>query len=81
LNIILDTDNNAICITETTKVYTCTFGEVPESHAFKEGEGDRSLAYWRNVHKDFFSEELKVYDIDFDENMITVCEEFKVIFK
>ena len=81
LNIILDTDNNAICITETTKVYTCTFAEIPESHALKEGEGDCSLAYWRKVHKDFFSKELKVYNLEFDENMIIVCEEFKVIYK
>lgn len=81
LNIILDSDSNAVCITETVKVYTCPFGEVSESHAFMEGEGDRSLAYWRNVHKDFFSKGLKIYNLDFDENMIIVCEEFKVIFK
>ena len=81
LNIILDSDNNAVCITETTKVYTCPFWEVSKSHAFKEGEGDRSIAYWREVHKDFFSKELKVYDLDFDENMIVVCEEFEVVWK
>ncbi|MCB2294665.1 ASCH domain-containing protein [Clostridium algoriphilum] len=81
LNIILDSDNNAICITETIKVYTCPFWEVSESHAFKEGEGDCSIAYWRTVHKDFFSRQLKVYDLNFDENMLIVCEEFKVVFK
>jgi len=81
LNIILDSDNNAFCITETIKVYTCLFGEVSESNAFKEGEGDRSIAYWRNVHKDFFSNELKAYNLDFDEDMLIVCEEFKVVFK
>jgi len=81
LNIILDSDNNAVCITETTKVYTCPFGEVSESHAFKEGEGDFSLAYWRKAHKDFFSKELKVHDLDFDENMIIVCEEFEVVYQ
>jgi len=81
LNIILDADNNAVCITETTKVYTCTFLEVSEEHVFKEGEGEKSISYWRKVHKDFFSRELKAYDLDFDEKMIVVCEEFKVIFK
>lgn len=81
LNIILDGHGNAVCITETTKVYTCPFLKVPESHAFKEGEGDKSLSYWRKVHKDFFSNELKVYGLDFDENMLVVCEEFKVVFK
>lgn len=81
LNIILDANSNAVCITETTKVYTCPFKDVPESHAFKEGEGDLSLVYWRKVHKDFFTRELKEYNIDFDENMIVVCEEFKVVWK
>jgi uncharacterized protein YhfF len=81
LNIILDSDNNAVCITETTKVYTCPFLEVSEGHAFKEGEGDCSIAYWRKVHKEFFSKELKVYDLNFYENMLIVCEEFKVVFK
>jgi len=81
LNIILDAHNNAVCITETTKVYTCPFLEVSEEHAFKEGEGDKSLKYWRKVHKDFFSRELKAYNLDFDEKMLVVCEEFKVIFK
>lgn len=81
LNIILDSDNNAVCITETTKVYTCSFNQVSESHALKEGEGDLSLAYWRRVHKDFFSKELKAYNLDFDENMLVVCEEFKVVWK
>ncbi|MGH4120392.1 ASCH domain-containing protein [Clostridium sp.] len=81
LNIILDSDNNAVCITETTKVYTCSFLEVSEKHALKEGEGDFSIAYWKKVHKDFFTKELKVYDLAFDENMIIVCEEFKVVWK
>ncbi|MBU3142736.1 ASCH domain-containing protein [Clostridium sp. CF012] len=81
LNIILDSDNNAVCITETIKVYTCPFWKISENHAFKEGEGDRSIAYWRKVHEDFFSKELKEYDIDFDKNMMIVCEEFQVVWK
>ncbi|SMC17446.1 Uncharacterized protein YhfF [Clostridium acidisoli DSM 12555] len=81
LNIILDSDNNAVCITKTTKVYTCPFKEVSENHALKEGEGDLSLSYWRKVHKDFFSKELKEYNLDFDESMIIVCEEFEVVCK
>ena len=26
------------------------------------------------AHKDFFSKELKVYELDFDENMMILCE-------
>ena len=49
-------------------------------HAFKEGEGDRSLAYWREVHKRFFTEELKEADLEFDEDMKLVCEEFEAVY-
>lgn len=81
LNMILDTNNNAVCITRTSKVYVCPFSEVSERHAYKEGEGDRSLAYWRKVHKEVFSKELQEYGLEFDESMLVVCEEFEVVFK
>ena len=81
MNIILDADNNAVCMTETTNVYTCSFLKVSENHALKEGEGDFSISYWRKVHKDFFSKGLKSYNLDFDEEMIIVCEEFEVVWK
>lgn len=78
-NIILDAAGNAVCIVKTTKVYVTTFDAVSEEHAFKEGEGDRSLAYWRRAHRDFFADELKAVDRQFDESMELVCEEFEVV--
>lgn len=81
LNIILDAQENAICITETTNVYVCAFNKISSEHAFKEGEGNRSVEYWRKVHKEFFTNELKRYDKSFDNDMLVVCEEFKVIYK
>jgi uncharacterized protein YhfF len=80
-NIILDWDNNAKCITKTTKVYTIPFDEVTKEHAFKEGEGDKTLSYWRKVHREVFEEELKSYGKSFDENMVVVCEEFEVVWR
>ncbi len=81
LNIILDAQENAICITETTKVYMCPFNKVSVNHALREGEGDYSLEHWRKVHKQFFTEELAKYEKAFDEEMLVVCEEFKVVYK
>ena len=51
LSIILDSKENAICIIETTKVEVIPFKEVSEDHAYKEGEGDRRLTYWRELHE------------------------------
>lgn len=81
ISIILNGKEEALCIIETTKVYTTPFNEVTEEHAWKEGEGDKSLAYWRKVHKDFFSRELKEYNMEFQDTMKVICEEFKVIWK
>lgn len=39
-NIILDSENDAVCITKTTKVLIVPFLEVSEEHAFKEGGRD-----------------------------------------
>lgn len=80
ISIILDSKGKAICVIETTKVYICQFNEVSKEHAFKEGEGNQSLEYWKTVHKEFFTTELKQYNQVFDENILVVCEEFKLLY-
>ncbi|MGH2269750.1 ASCH domain-containing protein [Streptococcus uberis] len=80
-NIILDSQDNPLCITKTTKVNVIPFNQVSSEHAYKEGEGDRSLDYWREVHKTFFTNELKKINQDFQEDMEVVCEEFEVVYK
>lgn len=79
-SVILDSDGQAVCIIRTTKVYIETFDQVSERHAYLEGEGDRSLEYWRQVHEEFFTEELKTIQQNFDAKMELVCEKFEVVF-
>ena len=79
-NIILNSKDNAVCIIRTSKVYVTTFDSVTSEHAYKEGDGDRSLEHWRKVHKEFFTNELQEINRNFDEKMKVVCEEFEVIY-
>lgn len=79
-SVILNSRDNAICIIRTTKVVVLPFQEVPESHAHKEGEGDRTLDYWRRIHQEFFAEEYQAAGLPFREVSSVVCEEFKVVF-
>lgn len=79
-SVILDSADNAVCIIRTNKVYIESFDCVSEEHAFKEGEGDRSLEYWRRVHIDFFTEEFSARKLVFDETINLVCEEFEVVY-
>lgn len=80
-SVILDSAGEAVCIIRTTKVYVVPFCEVPASHAYKEGEGDRSLGYWQKIHWDFFTKALTKAGLVFDENSKVVCEEFAVIYR
>jgi len=56
------------------------FVQVPAEHAYKEGEGDRSLQYWRTVHAKVFADELAEINMHFSEDMLVVCQEFQVVF-
>ena len=79
-SIILDSKDNAVCIIKTAKVYVVPFKEVTAEHAFKEGEGDKSLEYWRAVHEKFFTECLSEVGMLFSTDMKVVCEEFEVVY-
>lgn len=79
-SIIMNTKGTAVCIIKTLNVDVVPFHKVSAEFAYKEGEGDRSLAYWRQVHTKFFKEELKKINIEFTEDMLVVCEEFEVVF-
>jgi len=80
-NIILDGEGIAVAIAETTAVGVVPFNEVTEEHACLEGEGDRSLTYWRDVHETFFKKELAAINREFHVKIPVVCERFKVVYK
>lgn len=80
-NIILNSENKAVCVIQTTKVYIEKFRKISSEHAFKEGEGDKSLSYWRRCHEEFFTMCMNEVGKEFNEDIKVVCEEFKVVFK
>lgn len=80
-SVILDSNDNAICIIQTEKVTVVPFDEVTAEHAYKEGEGDKSLGFWRKVHEKFFTECLNEAGLKFTPKMKVVCEEFSVVYK
>jgi len=80
LRVILDSKENAICIIETTKVEVIPFKEVSKDHAYKEGEGDRTLAYWQKLHENLFSKWLHEVGLHFSQDSLVVLEEFRVVY-
>jgi uncharacterized protein YhfF len=55
LSIVLDGNGNPVLVIETVSVVILPFNEVSEQFAFEEGEGNRSLAYWRMAHENYFA--------------------------
>jgi len=79
-SVILDSQGGAVCIIRTDRVAVVPYRDVGADHARREGEGDCSLAYWRQVHEAFFTKELAEAGLAFDEGLLVVCEEFRRVW-
>jgi uncharacterized protein YhfF len=80
LTVVLDGRGQPLCIIETLEVTVKSYNKVDESFAFDEGEGNKSLKYWREAHRRFFSRSLAKISREFVEDMPLVCERFRVIY-
>ena len=80
-SVITNWQGEAGCVIQTTKVELVAYKDVGDAFARKEGEGDLSLAYWRRVHWECFTEELAEHELVFSEEMLLVCEEFEVAYQ
>ena len=79
--IVVDGNGNPLCIVEMTEVEVVPYDRVDARFAYEEGEGDRSLAYWRDAHWRFFSRTLPNVGRELTTEMPLVCERFRVIYK
>lgn len=79
-DVVLNSQDEAVCIIEITKVSIVPFKDVSADHAFKEGEGDKSLAWWRQVHQDLFTQWFEECHLTFREDSKVVLEEFRVVY-
>ena len=61
-------------VLETVELTRRRFGDVDPAFAFEEGEGDRSLEYWRQAHTDYFTQRG-----EFSETMDLYCERFRLV--
>ncbi|MGB5950986.1 MAG: ASCH domain-containing protein [Ornithinimicrobium sp.] len=75
LSILLDGGEHPRALIRITDVAVVPFDAVDADHAAAEGEGDRSLDYWRAAHRDFFSDG----EAPFDPLMEVVLERFVVL--
>lgn len=81
LNIVTNWQGEALCVIETVAVELVPFNKISTEYAALEGEGDKSLEYWKRVHWDYYHRELGETGLFPSEDMLIVCEEFKVVFR
>ena len=72
-SIILDGSGRPAAIIQTTRIDTVPFGDVDADHAHAEGEDDRTLATWRNIHEQYWRTHSPT---GFAWDMPVVCERF-----
>ena len=78
--VVTDWNGTAKCIIRTNKVSILPFKDITEDHARIEGEGDKSLKYWKDGHTRFFTRECEVMGIEFNQDMLVAFEEFQVVY-
>ena len=79
LSIVLDGAGHPRALVRTTSVEVVPFRDVTAEHARAEGEGDLSLAHWREVHERFFTATLAETGREFGEDLLVVCEGLQLL--
>lgn len=80
LHIVTSWEGIPTSIIEVTSVIEKNFDEVDAGFAAAEGEGDRSLRWWKDVHRNYFFRECEKEGIQYSEEMPLVLECFKVVY-
>ncbi|MFM2577492.1 ASCH domain-containing protein [Vibrio fortis] len=79
LMVVTKWDGEPVCIVETTSVSKCKYNEVTAEFAASEGEGDKTLNWWKKAHWNFFSKECEELNISPSEDMLLVLERFTLV--
>jgi uncharacterized protein YhfF len=80
LSVVTDWSGAGRCVIRTTGVDVVAFDAVTEEFAVTEGEGDGSLAFWREAHRAAFGREFEGTGHTLQPDTPVVCERFEVVF-
>ena len=76
---ILWEDLSPAVVVELVKVEERVFRDVPAEFAAREGEGDGSLAFWKDTHEEYFKLQLKDWGKEWSDELTVVLESFDVV--
>ncbi len=78
--LVVDWAQNPVCVIVTTQVEIAAFDQVSAEFAYREGEGDRSLAQWREIHRCYFEREASQLGISFSPQDLLLLEQFEKVY-
>jgi uncharacterized protein YhfF len=79
IEIVLDHLDEPVLLTRVTRVEVVPFSTVTPEYAAIEGEGDGSLAFWREGHWSFFTRECERIGRMPTQDMPVVCSVFELL--
>ena len=79
-DVVLDGSGRPLCIIRTEEIRTLPFREADPAFAWDEGEGDRTLAWWRDAHVAFFTRRAEHVGEPFTDASEVVLERFSVVW-
>lgn len=79
LSVVLDDRGVPAALIRTAERRERPFLEVDAAFAHDEGEGDRTLAWWRDAHRRFFG---RLTDLPrpFSDDETVLCERFELVY-
>jgi uncharacterized protein YhfF len=83
-SVVVDSNNQPVCVIETVEVVIVPFGEVGYEHVVNEGEGHATVSDWRAGHENFWrsrerTDSLAETTFDLDDATLVLLERFRVI--
>ena len=81
ISIVTRADRSPVAIIELTEIRHVPFHAVDAAFAADEGEGDRTLAWWRTAHLDYFGRVAAKVGCEFDENTPVICQRFRLVWR
>ncbi|WP_276702222.1 ASCH domain-containing protein [Chryseobacterium sp.] len=80
LAIVTDWNGDPKAIIRTKKVEIVKYKDITPAYAQLEGEGDKTLEYWKKAHWKYYQNEMKEFNEFPTEEMKIVCEYFETIW-
>jgi len=80
LAVVVDGTGAPCCIYRVTQVDVKPLSAVDDHFAWDEGEGDRTLAWWMDAHRAYFTRQAAREQILFHDEIEVVLERFEVVW-